>query len=141
MRPASPLQTLLAQARRWQENRQLRFLLAGALNTLFGFLVYGAAVLAGVEVWLALLVSMLAGTAFNFFTTGGYVFRDLALARLPRFLTAYFSIYAVNLGLFELLSRWLQDKLLIQAVLLVPMALLAYTVMNRFVFANKSGAQ
>ena len=60
----------------------LRFIVAGAINTLFGFAVYSAAVLAGLPVWSALLVGNVAGVGFNFVTIGGYVFG--VLGRLPQ---------------------------------------------------------
>ncbi len=112
----------------------MRFLVAGGLNTIFGFAVYTGTILLGAPVWLALLGGMLAGTAFNFITTGGYVFRELSRARFPRFVVAYLFVYAVNLGLIEIILLWLNDKLLSQAVVTIPMALLAYFVMARFVF-------
>ena len=117
-------------------NTFLRFLVAGGLNTLFGYAVFGASILAGAPAWLALFIGMLAGTVFNFFTTGGYAFRTLALSRYPRFVGCYLLVYGVNLALIEFLSRWMDDKLLVQALLLVPLALFSYFLMARFVFAN-----
>ena len=55
-----------------QQSRMLRFVLAGGINTLFGFLVYTLTIVSGAVAWIAILVGMLAGTAFNFLTTGGY---------------------------------------------------------------------
>lgn len=119
-----------------RESRFLRFLVAGGVNTLFGYAVYGAGIIAGAPVWLALLIGMLAGTAFNFVTTGGYAFRQLALRRYPRFVACYLVVYGVNLGLFRLLSLWIRSELGVQALLLVPLALLSYMLMARFVFAD-----
>src|ERR1700758_4902300 len=66
------------------EPQFLRFLVAGGVNTLFGFGVNIAVMLAGCPVWLSMLVGTVAGVAFNFFTHGGYAFRDLSARRLPR---------------------------------------------------------
>lgn len=115
-------------------NRFLRFIVAGAINTLFGFLVYSVALLAGGAVWLALLLGLVSGTIFNFFSTGGYVFRDLRLARVPRFVVCYLLVYAVNLQLIDWLSLWVGNPIVAQGILTVPVALLAYVVMSRFVF-------
>ena len=112
----------------------MRFLIAGAVNTLFGFVVYSVAILAAAAVWLALLVATFAGMAFNFVTTGGYVFKDLSLKRLPRFLGAYLIIYLANLGLITLLSTWVSDVILAQAIVTLPMALGSYLLMARYVF-------
>lgn len=112
----------------------MRFLAAGGINALFGFTVYSAAILIGAAVWLAVLVGMLSGIIFNFITTGGYVFRELSRARFPRFVVCYLLVYAVNLGLLELLSIWQNNRILAQAYIVVPMALLAYFIMAKFVF-------
>lgn len=114
----------------------IRFLVAGGINTLFGYVVYGASVLAGAPVWLALLIGMVAGTVFNFFTTGGYAFRQLEIARYPRFVGCYLLVYALNLVLIDALGPWVPDKLLAQGVLLLPLALLSYFLMDRLVFAR-----
>ena len=112
----------------------MRFLAAGALNTLFGFVAYTLAILADAAVWVALLSGNLAGVAFNFVTTGGYVFRDLSLKRLPKFLLTYLLIYLVNLGLINLLSPWISNLILAQAIVTLPLALASYLLMARFVF-------
>lgn len=118
-------------------NRFMRFLLAGGVNTLFGFAVYSAFIVAGVAVWLSLLAGMLSGTVFNFFTTGGYVFRELSPARFPRFVICYLFVYGINLILIELISIWLSSKILSQAIVTFPLALLSYFLMSRFVFHPK----
>ena len=114
----------------------LRFLLAGAVNTLFGYAIYSLGILAEAPVWLALLIGMLLGTVFNFFTTGGYAFRQLLPQRYPRFVACYLLLYGVNLLLIEALSAWISDKLQIQAVLLIPLALLSYFLLARLVFVK-----
>jgi len=118
-------------------SRFLRFLVAGGVNALFGFSVYCVFILAGTEVWLALLAGMLLGTVFNFFTTGGYVFREISLARFPCFVICYLLVYGINLMLIELSSTWLSNKILAQAIFTAPMAMLSYFVMARFVFSSK----
>lgn len=115
----------------------MRFLIAGGVNTLFGFAVYSLSIVAGMAVWLALLVGMLLGTVFNFFTTGGYVFRELSPARFPRFVICYLLVYGINFMLIELVATWLSSKILTQAILVFPMALLSYFLMARFVFSSK----
>ena len=114
----------------------LRFLLAGAANTLVGYAIYSLGILAGAPVWMALLIGMLLGTVFNFFTTGGYAFRQLSPQRYPRFVACYLLMYSVNLLLIEALSAWISDKLQIQAVLLIPLALLSYFLLARLVFVK-----
>lgn len=118
-------------------NTFARFLVAGGVNTLFGFAVYGATIAIGAATWLALLSGTVAGIVFNFFTTGGYVFRALSPTRFYRFIICYLFVYGVNLGLLELLSVWISNKTLSQFILTFPMAILSYFLMARFVFPSK----
>lgn len=120
-----------------RNNQFIRFLIAGGVNTIFGFSVYSACIVYGMALWLALLAGMLSGTVFNFFTTGGYVFRELSISRFPRFVVCYLSVYGINFMLMELISKWISSKILSQAMLTLPLALLSYFLMARFVFLSK----
>ena len=115
-------------------HRLQRFVAAGLLNTAFGFAVYSVTILAGAPVWLALLVANATGVGFNFITTGGYVFRNLVLARFPRFALAYVALYLLNWALIDWLRGWVDGAIVAQALLTLPLALLSYVVMARLVF-------
>jgi putative flippase GtrA len=117
--------------------RPLRFLLAGGLNTLFGFAVFGVLAWAGLPTWACLLAGNLAGTAFNFITLGGYVFRDLHHRRLPRFVAVYGLIYLLNLGLLAMAQLMAIDRLIAQFCLLIPMAFMSYVLMSCLVFKSR----
>ena len=52
---------LIDLIRQLRGNTFMRFLVAGAANTLFGFVVYSLTILAGAAVWLALLAGIFAG--------------------------------------------------------------------------------
>lgn len=121
-----------------RDNEILRFIVAGGVNTLLGYALYSLAIIFGAAAWLALLVSMLMGSIFNFFTTGGYAFRQLSKARYPRFVTCYLVVYSVNLMLLEALSLSISNKLVSQAILLVPLAVLSYVLMARLVFVKRN---
>ncbi len=112
----------------------LRFLVTGGLNTLFGFVVYSVTILLGQPVWVALAAGNVAGIAFNFVTTGGYVFRDLVMARFPRFAATYLMMYAVNYLLIGWLSERVPNAIVAQAILTPPMTVLSYLLLKYFVF-------
>lgn len=120
-----------------RDNRWLRFLVAGGINTLFGFIVYSLAIAFGAPVWLAVLIGLVCGTIFNFITTGGYVFRDLKPARIPPFLACYGFVYVLNLKLLYWVSLWVVSPIVAQAIITGPIALFAYVVMDRFVFVRR----
>lgn len=115
----------------------LRFLVAGSVNTLFSFGVNIAAMLAGLPVWLAILIGTVAGIAFNFLTHGGYTFRDMSASRLPRYVSGYAALYLIALLAFDALHRFVPNPIACQALMLIPMALLSYLVMSRFVFQKR----
>jgi putative flippase GtrA len=115
----------------------LRFLVAGGINTLWGWSVYAVSILLGAQIWLALGIGMLAGIAFNFVSLGAFVFRDMVLARLPRFVLAYLFLYATNFACLQALHRWIENPIWSQLVLTPPMATLSYVVLSRMVFVRK----
>lgn len=118
------------------KKRFLRFLISGGVNTLFGFAIYSVFILSGAAVWLALISGTVIGALFNFFTTSGFVFRELSIARVPRFLLCYALVYAINLQALYWLSSWLSDEIVSQAILVLPIAAVSYFLMKRFVFVG-----
>ena len=117
----------------------LRFLVAGAVNTAFGFGVYAGLVLLGMPVAAALLVATVAGVFFNFLTFGAYTFRRLEARRLPRFLLAYGAIYVFNLALLESLRRYTPlGPIAAQLACLVVVAPAAYFLLKSRVFQEPS---
>jgi putative flippase GtrA len=114
--------------------RFLRFLVVGGINTLFGFALYSGLILLGTRVWLALLLANVAGVLFNFFTTSVVVFRTSLRRRMLRFVGVYLAIYLVNLALLSAARHVFGNAILAQALLVLPMAVLSYLLMRRFVF-------
>lgn len=113
----------------------IRFLIVGAINSIFGFVIFSGIMLAGLAPWQALLGGNLAGIAFNFFTLGGVVFRELSSSRLPRFISAYLFILIINTWLIEIISaRYGIGKILTQAYLTPPLAIISYLIMKHLVF-------
>lgn len=116
--------------------RFIKFLLVGGLNSLFGLATYALVLKLGQPVWLSLLAGNLAGIVFNFFTTGGLVFRSLDIRRAPRFVLAYLCVYGLNLASVHWLSPHCGGALIAQVILTLPLAVLSYVLMSRFVFAS-----
>ncbi len=115
------------------DRRFIGFLVAGGINTLFGYCVFGALVMADLPPHVALIISTIAGVLFNFLTTSA-VFRSRDTRRLPRFLAVYAVMLALNMLLLEAVMRLGIGPLLGQAVVL-PIFTLTFLAMRRFVFA------
>ncbi len=112
----------------------LRFLAVGALNTLFGYVMFSLLVLAGVVPGLALFVGTLVGLLFNYFTTGRLVFAARGLGRLPWFVAVYGLTFLVNLWSLRALIATGLSPLLAQAIVLPPVILLTFLLNKLLVF-------
>lgn len=119
--------------------RFLRFLAAGFVNTLFGYLVYLFGLLAGLTPELALLVATAVGAIFNYFTTARFVFAYRTLGRLPVFVAAYSLTYAINAGAIRLLLDRGVSPAAAQALLVPAMAVLSFAIFRTVVFRGGDG--
>jgi putative flippase GtrA len=112
----------------------LRFLVAGLVNTGFGYIAYVFFLALSVPPVIALGMATAIGALFNYFSTGLFVFKHRTLDRLPRFLTAYTVIYAIN----ALLLHWFVEQgfapALVQIVLLPVVAIASFLVFRFGVF-------
>lgn len=119
------------------DRRFLLFLLAGCVNTLFGYAVYGGLVLLGLVPQIALAFSTIAGLLFNFFSTSA-VFSSLDRRRLPRFLGVYAISFIANAWLLGLVIRAGLGPIVAQGLIMLLFAPLNFLAMRHFVFASQS---
>ena len=119
------------------ESHFLRFLIVGGVNTLFGLVVYALLALTAMPTWIVLLISNLIGMIFNFFTTGGVVFSDVSISRFPRFFICYGAIYLIYLELINWLDPILNSRIIAMSIIVLPVTVLSYLILNFFVFTNK----
>jgi putative flippase GtrA len=119
-----------AQPRRW-----VRYLGAGAINTLFGYALYAMLLAIGLTPAIAVTFATIGGALFNFRTIGA-VFESRDAGLLPRFAAVYAVNLGLNLTLLHLLIAAGLHPLLAQAgatLLLVPCS---YRAMRSWVFAG-----
>ncbi|MBM3266548.1 MAG: GtrA family protein [Candidatus Sericytochromatia bacterium] len=119
------------------DTRFLKFLAVGVLNTLFGYSLYALLVFIGLDVALAILLGTILGVLFNFKTTGTLVFGSRDNRRLIRFIGVYALLYVVNVASVKLLMGAGLNSYLAGAVLLAPMAILAFLLNRKLVFAQE----
>jgi len=119
-----------------EQRRFLRFLLVGGLNTAVGYGLFAAFILLGAGSSAALAGATVLGIAFNFKSTGRLVFGSGDGRLLPRFIAVYAVQFLVNWLALKALERAGMDPLLAQLTLVLPMALIAFLMMRRFVFAG-----
>ena len=114
-----------------------RFLVAGALNTIFGYLVFVILIFCGINYALALIIATLIGSIFNYYSYGIIAFRKTEKKMILRFLVLYTVLYFFNLGLFKLFLNITANKILVQAMCVPILVLTAYIVNKKMVFSEK----
>ena len=126
----------LAQGVPGRGRRQIfLFLVAGAANTLFGYVVFGALMLIGLSPAPAAVAAAIAGILFNF-RTFGMVFADRDPRRFLRFVGVYAALIALNVVLLHVLIGAGLHALVAQALVLPVFATLSFLLMRGFVFAR-----
>jgi len=81
------------------DNKFIRFILVGILNTGFGVGMYCLLVFLSVPYWWATLISTILGVLFNFKTIGILVFENRDNSLIFRFILCYTLAYILNIGI------------------------------------------
>jgi len=120
------------------DRRFIRFLLVGALNTVFGYGVYALFVFIGLHFSLAAFIGTILGILFNFQTIGRLVFTSYKHHLIFKFIGVYFITYLINIFGIYLCQRAGLNVYIGGAILILPMAVPAYYLHKTFVFKNFS---
>jgi len=118
-----------------KNNRKfILFLFVGGINTLFGYSIFAIFLWLGVHYSVAALLSTIAGILFNFTTFGRLVFDNKSYSNLPKFILIYVLNYLLGVGLLFLSNQFGYNLYFVQAVLILPTALLRFILMKYFVY-------
>lgn len=112
----------------------LRFIATGILNTLVGWVIYSILILLGAQIWLALLMPIIIGIFFNFFTISKYAFKKFNLKILPKFIIVYGLIYFTNYFLLHFLQEYVINEILAQFLLLPIISLISFLLFSKVVY-------
>lgn len=118
-----------------------RFILVGALNTVFGYGVFYLTLAATGHPQLSLAIATALGALFNFRSTGCLVFGRSETRLIMRFLAVYAGLFILNAAALDGMSRTGLAPALAQAALLGPMAALSYLLNASLVFAGIDAAR
>ena len=116
--------------------RMILFFVVGGVNTLFGYSLYALLLFLNFHYALASLLGTVGGVLFNFKTTGTVVFKNRDNRLLFRFVLAYCLTYAVNVGGLKIFSLYGVNMYVAGLILVIPVALLSYTLLKNFVFGG-----
>ena len=120
------------------DRKFMKFLFVGALNTAFGYSVYAIFVTLHASHNVALTIQYILGVLWNFKTTGVIVFKNHDNSRIVRFFLSYVVTYSINLICLNLLVDFGFGKYLSQGIMVLPMAVLSFTIFKTFVFKVKN---
>jgi putative flippase GtrA len=119
----------------------IKFLVVGAVNTVFGYSCYAGLLFIGLHYSLAALFGMLLGIAFNYLSTSKYVFNTTPanISRVIRFVLVYSLQYLLNVLCLWFLEQSGFNPYISGLLLIIPMAVVSYLLLNYFVYNKKPG--
>ena len=124
----------MADWHRYLNHQFVRFLLVGVINTLFGYGCFAVFLYVGMHYALALFLATILGVLFNFKSIGSLVFKSHNNRLIFRFVGSYSVIYLINVTGIKGFVYLGVTPYISGAVLILPMAILAYILNKRFVF-------
>lgn len=130
---------LTAPGRRFDWMQLLRYYQAGIVNTLFGYGAFAALVWLGMEMFLAQLVSHVAGTLFNYVVYSRYTFSK-EQGSLLRFIASYAVNYGLSVGSLWALSRVIASPYVAGLLTIVVVSVINFVILKRFVFRETAEA-
>lgn len=110
--------------------RFVKFLFVGVLNTAFGFAAYATLLWVGLPPQPALALSYVIGIIWNYGTHARIVFGAEGYRRLPLYALTYCALYGLNAVALATVIKTGLAPLWAQAVLVLPMAMLAFVLVS-----------
>lgn len=116
------------------DHQFIRFVLAGGVNTVFGYAVFASLIKLGLHYTLAIFLGTCLGILFNFHTFGHFVFRQLRYRLIPKSIISYGIIYVLNVLTVKSLLLCQFNIYVAGAISTVLMAFFSYLFNKRWVF-------
>ena len=120
------------------DDRFLRFLFFGAINTVVGLSIYLAMIEVSGSVIIAVVAANLIGPVFNFFSTGRFVFRNKRLITFFPFVAGYILLCVLNMALVGILLKFGVGPRLAQILCLPILVMTSYLINDRLVFGRSA---
>ena len=121
------------------QNKFIRFILVGGLNTAFGLGVYCLMIWMGFSYVWATLVSQILGILLNFITTGTLVFENNDKRLIFKFVFSYVVTYFFNVGLNKIFQVTFDVNEYISGIgAIIISALISFYILKLFVYNAKS---
>ena len=118
------------------DEKFFKFLFVGFLNTAFSYFIYAVFITIGLVANVALFFQYIIGVLWNFKTTGTIVFQNKNNKLIFKFILSYVFTFLINSLFLAFLTRFL-NAYVAQAVLIMPIALLSFVILKKWVFLEK----
>lgn len=119
-------------------NKVIKFLLVGILNTIFGYSLFALFIFLNIHYSLAVFLSTVLGVLFNFKTIGKLVFDSHDNSLIFRFIAVYVLLYLINIScLWFFKISGFENMYINGFVLLVPLALISFLLNKKYVFKGE----
>ena len=119
------------------DEKFFKFIFVGILNASFSYAIYAFFILIGLVANLALFFQYIIGVLWNFKTTGTIVFKNKNNKLIFKFIASYVLTFAINSVLLALLTKII-NPYLAQAILIMPVALITFIILKKWVFKQES---
>jgi len=119
-------------------NHAIRFILVGALNTTFSYLIYAGLLFTGCNYKVANLLTLTLGVLFSFKTQGHLVFKNPDNRLLGRFVLSWALIYLCVTAVIGKIIDFGFDAYWAGAMALPFSVVLSYLMQRYFVFRRGS---
>lgn len=116
----------------------LRFLVVGGINTVFGYGVFALLILLSLHYVIAALLATICGILFNFKTTGTLVFKNRDNRLIFKFFGVYLITYLLMISLLKVFDLYGVGSLVAGAIIVLPLAVVSFLLMRKFVFKTFS---
>ncbi|MEJ7925878.1 GtrA family protein [Sphingobium sp. AN641] len=117
--------------------RLFRYYQAGVINMAFGYGLFALFVWAGMDMYVAQIVSHVLGVAFNYFTYSRYTFAGQPGSRM-RFILSYAGNYVLNLATLALVATVVESPYIAGLIATIFVSVVNFFVLKRLVFSEKS---
>ncbi len=112
------------------------FLAVGAVNAVFGYLVFASFIYVGLHYSVAALLATVIGVLFNFKTTGRLVFKSRDNSLIVRFFGVYALVYVLNILGLAVFNSLGVSNYIAGALILPPAGILTFILLKRLVFSK-----
>lgn len=119
----------------------IRFVIAGCVNTAFGYGVFALFIYLKFQEAIAFLFSTILGVLFNFKTVSLFVFRSRDNSLILKFMGVYALTYILSNLIMMGFNYFRINKYISGAIIIIAMGLLSFYLNKKYVFRqNKSNS-